>query len=371
MNMIVKPRYKNLFLYSSLQFTGNIEEYFSKHTKKLVAFVVNPRLKNKDNFIRLYNNGKLISKKKVYLSENIFLYYFLLQMTHISILMTYFSRKEKVAVITFHPLTFFAMNLQSIFRNITFVYWVGDYFPPVSFSLRLFEKLKRFYNNRVKYACYLSDEINKKMNGKILRTNERKTVMWSIMPKNIHRTSSSHHFIMLFVGVIKKNQGLEYIFEFLKTHKDYEIKIIGNCEDKLYGMIMKTIEENEIEDRVYFPNKFFLNSELEYLSKACHVGIALYDTSKDGATFYTDPGKVKTYAQLGLPIIMSNIPTVAKYVKKFNCGEIIDDNGEELGNALIKIKNNYNVYLEGLKKFNSYFDAEIYYKKAFSFLETI
>ena len=363
--------YENIFLYSSLQFTGNIEEYFSKHTKKLVAFVVNPRLKNKDNFIRLYNNGKLISEKKVRLSKNIFVYYFLWYMTHIRILMTYFSRKEKVVVITFHPLTFFAMNLQSMFRNIIFVYWVGDYFPPVSFPLRLFEKLKRFYNNKVKYACYLSDEINKKMNGKILRTNERKTVMWSIMPKNIHRTPSGHHFTMLFVGVIKKNQGLEYIFEFLKTHKDYAIKIVGNCEDKLYGMFIKTIEENEIEDRVYFPNRFFLNSELEYLSKTCHVGIALYSTSKDGAIFYTDPGKVKTYAQFGLPIIMSNIPTVAKYIKKFTCGEIIDDDGVGLEYALKKVKENYKTYTKGLKEFNNFFYYDTYFKKAFQNLESL
>src|SRR5258708_987465 len=41
-------RYKNIFMYSSLQFCGNIEEYFSKHTEKLVVFITMPRLKNKD-----------------------------------------------------------------------------------------------------------------------------------------------------------------------------------------------------------------------------------------------------------------------------------------------------------------------------------
>lgn len=363
--------YENVFIYSSLQFTGNIEEYFSKHTKKLVAFVVNPRLKNKDNFIRLYKNGKLISEKKVYLSENIFLHYFLWYMTHIYILMTYFSRNEKVTVITFHPLSFFAMNLQTIFRDIKFVYWVGDYFPPVNFSLRLFERLKGFYNNRIKYVYYLSDIINEKMNGQILNTEKRKTVMWSIMPKNIKRNIVNSIFTMLFVGVIRKNQGLEHIFEFLKIHKDYSIKIIGNCENKLYSVFMKTIEENKIEDRVYFPNRFLLNNELEDLSKTCHVGIALYDTGKNGATFYTDPGKVKTYIQLGLPVIMSNIPTVAKYIKKFKCGEIIDDSGKNLEEALEKMKINYNEYRNGLKKFSSFFYYDTYFKKSFKNLEKI
>ena len=70
-------RYGNLFTYASLQFSGNVEEYFSKHSKKFVAFLVMPRLKNKGNLVRFYEKGKLVKEEEINLSENIFLYYFL------------------------------------------------------------------------------------------------------------------------------------------------------------------------------------------------------------------------------------------------------------------------------------------------------
>lgn len=363
--------YKNIFMYSTLQYTGNGEEYFSKHTEKLVSFVVNPRLKNRGNAIRLYKRGKLVGEKKIQLSENIFLYYLRWYITHIWILQKYFSENEKIVVITFHPIALFGIRIQKLFRRVIFAYWVGDYFPPVSIVLRLYEQMKRYYNKKVDYGYYLSDTINRKMNGELLDTYNRKTVMWSIIPKNIKRSLYTDRFTMLFVGVIKKNQGLEQIFDFLKLHKQYAIKIVGYCDDIAYKDFRKMIERNNIEEQVYFPNAFLLDKDLEILSKDCQVGIALYNTAKTGSTYYTDPGKVKTYAQFGLPIIMSDIPTVSKYIKQFKCGEIIGDDGKELGQALVKMKGKYISYKNGLKKFNSFFYYDTYFKKSFKNLEAV
>ena len=49
---------------SSLQFCGNIEEYFSQHCEKLVAFIVMPRLKNKGNLLRVYKHRELALEQK-------------------------------------------------------------------------------------------------------------------------------------------------------------------------------------------------------------------------------------------------------------------------------------------------------------------
>ena len=184
-----KYRYKNLFLYSSLQFIGNIEEYFVGNTEKIVAFIIMPRLKHNYNLIRLYKKGELIEEKKVRFSENVILYYLLWYCYQIFFLMRYFSRNEKVFIITFHPISFFGMSLQKMLRRIEYVYWIGDYFPPVNLSLRLFEKLKKHYHDKILYGCYLSDRINKKLNGKILNTPYRRTIMWGVDAKPIKRES--------------------------------------------------------------------------------------------------------------------------------------------------------------------------------------
>jgi len=363
--------YRNIFLYSSLQFTGNFEEYFAMHTRKLVAFVLMPRQQPNSSLIRVYKMGKLVEEKKVVMSSNIFAYYFLWFIYQFKFLVHYFLRKEKIILITFHPISFFGMRIQKMIRNINHVYWVADYFPPVNISLRLFEMLKRFYNSKVKYACYLSDSINMKMNGKVVRLNNRKTVMWGVLPKDIKRNYMKNNFSILFVGVIKESQGLELVFEFLKEHKDYAIKIIGICDQKLFAQYKKIIKRNKIDKQVYFPNRFFSDAELDEISKKCRVGIAVYNIDETSATYYTDPGKIKAYAQLGLPIIMSNVSAIAPYIEKFGCGRVIKENKEELKDALLEIKSNYAKYLTGIKEFNKHFYYDTYYRKAFRFLEEI
>src|SRR3989344_5329309 len=254
--MITKARYKNLFMFSSLQFCGNIEEYFSQHCEKLVAFIVMPRLKNKGNLLRVYKHRKLTLEQKVWSSQNIFLYYASWYMFHIFFILKYFSKKEKLVVYSPHPISFFAMTLQKLIRNIIFVYFVGDFFPPTALSLRLFEKLKKFYHDRIPYATYLSDIINQHMNGEILDTENRKTVMWGVKPKHIQRGLPLSICSLLFVGLIKPGQGLESLLLFIKNHKDYKLNIIGNCSDDFYKMYKNTIEDYKIKERVFFPNKF-------------------------------------------------------------------------------------------------------------------
>lgn len=358
-------------MYASLQFCGNIEEYFSKYTEKLLIFIVMPRLRNKFNLLRIYEKGNLIKERKAWSSSNIFLYYLLWYLNQIFFTLKYFSHKESVTLIGGHPISFFGMFIQRLFRNITFVYFVGDYFPGTTITLRFFEKIKKFYHNRIEYATYLSDRINKKMNGKIINTFNKKTVMWGVKPKNLPKFLSSNMCSMLFVGLIKESQGLEFLLRFLKDHKNYKLNIIGVCEDKLFVQYQRTIKKHSLSNRVFFPNKFFTDLELDNLSRTCNIGIALYDTSRKSSTYYTDPGKVKAYTEMGLPVVMSNTSAIVSYIKKFKAGEIVKLDEMLLERAIVAINSNYSLYEKGIKDFNNFFYYEEYYKKSFVFLEDI
>jgi glycosyltransferase involved in cell wall biosynthesis len=363
--------YNNIFTYASLQFCGNIEEYFAKNTKKLVVFLVMPRLKNKDNLIRTYKEGNLVKEEKIKLSQNIFLYYFLWYITYLKIIFFSFSKKEKIISLCFHPISFFGSSIQKILRRITFVFWIGDYFPPTTVGVRIYEAVKKFYHDRILYTCYLGDGINAKMNGEVLNQERHKTVMWGVKPKKLIRKPSKNKFTILFVGVVKESQGLDYIFSFLKEHKSYTLSVIGICDPILFSKYNKIIKKYKIEKQVYFPNRFFSDEEVNELSKRCHVGIAMYDTDSTNPTYYTDPGKVKAYIEMGLPVIMSDVSAVSPFIKKFKAGEVISQDVTAIQEAIVKIKNNYKNYENGVKKFISYFYFDSYYKKRFKFLESL
>ena len=365
---MIKFRYKSIFLYASLQFCGNIEEYFVRNTEKLLVFILMPRVKNKNHFLRIYNKGKLVEEKKIQLPENIFLHYFFWHLTYLKLIYTYFSKKDNVVVITSHPLTLFGMSIQKLLRGVRFVLWT-EYFPPISLTLRLFNDLKKFYHARVDYACYFGDRVNKLTNGKILNTERRRTILWGVKPRKIQRDFEKTQYSLLFVGLVKDSQGLELLFEFLRLHKKYSLKIIGVTHGNLYEHYQKMIKDLGISKQVYYPNRFFSTKDLDEISKTCFVGTAPYVTGKTNGTYFVDPGKVKAYTEMGLPVIMTITSAVAPYIKKYKAGELIKSDVHSFSQAILKIKRFYKMYLLGVKKFNDYFYYETYYKKKFDFLE--
>lgn len=318
----------------------------------------------------MYRQGRLVKEEKVWSSSNFFLYYVSWLCHYWKFILVYFERKEKFVVLSGHPISFFGMSLQKLLRpNARFAYWIGDYFPAVNVSLRLFEKLKKYYHDRVSYAYYLSATINKIFNeGNIVDNERKKTVMWGVKPIITKKRDFKGQLSILFVGLVKEGQGIEVLLSFLAKHSDYTLKIIGICRDELFENYQALIGQYEIGDRVFFPNKFYSDTELTELAKTCHVGIALYDTGKLNATYYTDPGKVKTYAELGLPIVMTDTSGIAFFVKRFGCGEVIKKE-EEIETALEKMRSHYGEYQQGLKKFLSYFAYNAYYRKSFNALE--
>lgn len=361
--------YKNIFMYGSNQFCGNIEEYFSIHARKLVIFTVMPRVKNSGNCIREYKNGDLIKSIDIDLSENIFMYYIKLIYFHWFILLKYFSKNEKFFLIGGHPVLFFGLSLQKTLRKVKHIYWIGDYFPGDSFVIRVFELVKKHYHNVIPFNIYLSDGINKVFNnGKVVDTYSRKTVMWGVKSAAIATKPPNKDFVILFVGLVKESQGLEHIFEYLKKNDSVKLKIVGVCGKELYAKYKRIIKNYKISTRVDFANKFVNDEELSKIALNCHLGVAIYDTSSSNPTFYTDPGKVKTYTQLNLPVVMTNTSGVVGFVSRYKAGIVIDSI-KELPEAIAKIKSDYDSYLKGLVKFNKYFSFDKYYRKRFSFLE--
>jgi len=364
--MTKKFRYKRIFLLASLQSSGNVAEYFSQNTEKLVIFFIMPRPQNEPNLVRVYKKGRLLQEKRIISSSNLFLYYFLIYFNYLRIMFNHFSPQEKFYFLHGHPLFFFFNSLLKNLREFEIVYWIGDYYPPHSLWLRLYRRLVSFYHHRTKYTLYLTDRINKKMNGKVINLKNKKTVMWGTnLPKNYQKNFPKDSVILCFIGLVKKAQGLPLIFKVLKKNKKIKLKILGFCPEALYKNYQKIIQKTGIGNRVYFPNKFI--NDLTAETKDCHIGIALY--KNDPVVYFADPGKIKTYARIGLPIIMSDISEIAQYIRKFRAGEVAKRETDAVYKAIEKIKNNYQDYIKGLKRFNQHFYYKRHYKKAFEFLE--
>lgn len=348
---------------------GHTTEYFVRHTRKFVVFIVMPRVNNTPNILRVYREGRLVEERDVISSRNIFLYYLLWFWHHNYFIVKYIHRQESAIVFVGHPLALVGMSIMKRIRAVTYAYWVGDYFPPVRWSLTAYERVKKYYHDHTPITYYLSDAINAIFNGSVKKAQDKKTVMWGVLPtKSKKKLTEGGEFGLLFVGVVRLSQGLEDIFSYLSDHKDVFLRIVGVCDHDLYITYTQLIASLGIEDRVEFPNTFVDDAELTDLAKKYHIGVALYEKGWRSSTHYTDPGKVKTYVDLGLPVIMTNMSAIAPFIKKFHAGEVIDE-VSDLHMAIEKIQKNYDRYQSGLRSFAYYFDYETYYRRAFKALE--
>jgi hypothetical protein len=357
-------RYKRIFAYGSLQFCGHIEEYLAANTDDLMIFIVQPRVGAKKNTLRRYHEGIVVEERAVRSSPNIFLYYLLWYVIHVRETWRFGSGGMKTLIMGGHPLVFFGMSFFRRLRPFVYAYWIGDYFPSSHPMIRLFERIKKRYHDRVDYAYYLSDAINKMMNGVVVQTSCRRTVMWGLKPFPVSPVPPLFPFSLLFVGLIRSGQGLEKVFDFLVNHHDCRLTVIGVCQPAYYAELNRLLEQNGLKNRVFYPNRFYSEQELLDVARHSHVGMALYDTGPANFTHYADPGKIKAYAEMHLPVLMTRISDIVPFIEQFGSGEVIDKI-DDLGEALERIRNNYPRYQQGVERFVAYFDYEGYYRSAF------
>src|SRR5438045_3816082 len=114
--------YESIFLLSSLMWLGNVVEYFSKHSKKLIVFYLLPRWDKRENFIQVYERGVLKKEYSLFSPKNIVIQYPFLFLQTFFVMLQNFKKNEHFFVITYHPYLFFIQEILKFFRKSDIVF---------------------------------------------------------------------------------------------------------------------------------------------------------------------------------------------------------------------------------------------------------
>ena len=128
------------------------------------------------------------------------------------------------------------------------------------------------------------------------------------------------------------------------------------------------VKKYKLSKRVAF-HGFVTNDQLLQIVKRWEVAVAPYIPSKDNPTMYTEPGKIKLYIELGLPVIMTKVSYIYKDLIKYNAGTAIDFTYASFAKALHEIQKKYKHYKLGVEEFKKDNQFESYYQTKFKFLE--
>jgi len=125
--------------------------------------------------------------------------------------------------------------------------------------------------------------------------------------------------------------------------------------------------------QVYFSDQPVLPSRIRDLVASTRIGVALYSHKAMYLNAFSvglSSGKIAHYLQCGLPVIVSNLPTLKRLIDTYNCG-ICVEKVEEVPVAVETIRSDYERYSENAifcfqKEFDFYLQRMYLVKKYFN-----
>lgn len=155
-------------------------------------------------------------------------------------------------------------------------------------------------------------------------------------------------YAIAFMGNILKKSGVQLVIDALpliqKTVPQAHLIIIGSgpYESELKSRIIQLGLEGCIEFSGYIEDHRIMEDKLAQ----CAVGVAIYNPALDDFTYYSDPGKVKTYLGVGMPVIITDVPWIAQDLNKKKCGILVQYDVDDVVNALVSLLSNENLLRE-------------------------
>jgi glycosyltransferase involved in cell wall biosynthesis len=177
---------------------------------------------------------------------------------------------------------------------------------------------------------------------------------------------------LLFSGTAFERFGVMHCIDFIQTHPNYHLTIIGKVPDLENALIHKKYSQLINEKRLLIEKTYFSTNELIVEMGKYRIGFCFYDFSFpeiDNDNYKTAPsGKMFAYFAAGVPIIGIKIPGLLP-IATFNAGVLIDElttNAIEI--ALQEIEANYSEMVDGCFKAAMHFSFDNAMQPIASFL---
>ncbi|MBN1291348.1 MAG: glycosyltransferase [Candidatus Latescibacteria bacterium] len=243
--------------------------------------------------------------------------------------------------------TLAGLILRKIGRVRRVVYYVID-FSPVRFPGRFLNAVYQYIN---KLCCYHADVIWNVSEAMIAgrenigiqkeKSAPQITVPLGCMFDSIHRKPLSEidRFSIVYFGALRPEHGpgliLEALPEILKVYPEANVVFAGGGE--LKNSLENRAETLGITDNVRFTGFLATDEDVYNVLIGCGLALATYPADDTTYKKYCDPGKVKIYLACGLPVLITDVPAVAREIKEKGAGVIVEHDPVKLAETVCGI----------------------------------
>lgn len=254
------------------------------------------------------------------------------------------------------------------------VFWVWDYYPPIHKD-KIVMFMRWLYWIFDKPATIQSDKVVF-LNQRLVDLRKRigvlpKHASYPIIPigTNPHRyaiQSSVQAPSLVFLGVIKKSQGLDLIFSAVNELKmkfpKLTVHIFGGGPDENYFRQLAL----DLSIPVIFHGYIHNDKKLDLMLSRYHIGIAPYQRDPGNVSYYSDPSKIKRYLSCGLPVITTDVFQFSREIQLNNAGIVIRYSIHDVVSAVQTIMKSYLQYRRNSMNLGKRYAYQELYRYLFS-----
>jgi glycosyltransferase involved in cell wall biosynthesis len=207
-----------------------------------------------------------------------------------------------------------------------------------------------YKNDLVWFASKKIADYDSRRNLKNMRTIINDPILIDYHTTVGYSKSAKKMNTLCYIGRIDDYVGLDIIIPALKQIKkripNIQLMIIGGSEvtfEKYRLLAIQHAVESSVVYHGFIPK---IDDALDLMSHAA-LGMALYKPVIDNVSLYTQPGKIKEYIKVGIPVLIAKRgPEIGKQVIAFNAGVESDYTSEDVARVIIKTLSDEKVYRE-------------------------
>ncbi len=239
--------------------------------------------------------------------------------------------KDKIKIIHAHRISGFlpSIIIKILKPNVKIIYdkhdihkydWIFDKLMFLADYVLTASELHLIHVKKFKKRC---EVIPNYSNFSLISEKRKKEIRKEIGLKN-------NEIFLLFQGSIVKDYGLDFLIKALpKIKRNVKLVILGWIKEPEYWEEIK----KRFTDRVIYLGSRDYSQMNDYVG-AADIGVVLFQKSK--LTLFGNPAKLFEFMNCKVPVVVTDLECVSKYIKKYNNGLIVNDS-QELAEAINKL----------------------------------
>lgn len=356
-----------------------LEQYLIPRVKNLF-FIAHPFsfAKEVNSFYRRYQNSRLVKRGKAFgwrLPEVLIyckdVFYTLLWIFLSGLRFDIFIGADNLNA-------FSGLILRKLGRAKTVVFYTIDYVPQ-----RFRNRLLNFIYHWVDKVCVMRVDQTWNLSPRMAEARASKGVDPSLARQVFVPVGARYHrmqrlpieainrYEIAFIGHLTEKQGVEVVIDamplILREIPEARFLIVGTGPQE--NELKKRVEQLGLEKHVEFTGLIDDHILLEERLKKCAISVAPYNSKLDTFTYFADPEKIKNYLAASLPVVLTDVPYIAKELEERGCGIIVDCVKEDISRAVIKLLSDervLKVYREAAARFGAEFEWDKIFDRAFA-----